>query len=127
MPFFSAGQTTSECVDSPARCELPLGGFTLWEASLELRFPISGPLTGAWFWDASDVSAASLDIRLNHPHLSCGGGLRYDTPVGPIRLDAGFRVPGAQFPAGARGESSRGPDLLFGTPMALSFGIGEAF
>lgn len=106
-------------------CEQPLGGFSLWEAALELRFPISGPFTGAFFTDTADVSAKQMDLRLNRPHLSVGIGFRYDTPVGPIRFDAGYRVPGLQAPASAVDEGA--PQTLLGQPIALSFGIGEAF
>jgi outer membrane protein assembly factor BamA len=106
-------------------CRLPLGGFTLWEASLELRFPIMGAFTGAVFTDTSDVSDRKVDFRFTRPHLSVGIGFRYDTPVGPIRLDTGYRVPGLQAPAGAVDEGV--PAETFGLPIALSFGIGEAF
>jgi outer membrane protein insertion porin family/translocation and assembly module TamA len=58
-------------------------------------------------------------------HLSAGFGLRYDTPVGPIRLDLGYRIPGLQAPVGAADEGT--PSSIFGLPLALSFGIGEAF
>ena len=34
------------------------------------------------------------------PHLSVGLGLRYMTPVGALRLDIGYRVPGAQWLSG---------------------------
>ncbi len=119
-----ANTNCTEREDNP-NCNLPLGGFTLWEASLELRFPISGAFSGALFTDTADVSPKRVDFRLNRPHLSVGIGFRYDTPVGPIRLDAGYRVPGLQYPAGASGEGI--PNTTFGIPMALSFGIGEAF
>jgi outer membrane protein insertion porin family/translocation and assembly module TamA len=71
------------------------------------------------------VSPFSLDLRPERPHLSVGLGARYDTPVGPVRLDVGYRVPGAQFPVGATFE--RPPDELLGVPIALAFGFGEAF
>jgi outer membrane protein insertion porin family/translocation and assembly module TamA len=74
----------------------PTGGATLWEASVEVRFPISGDLGGVAFCDASDVSRYRFDIRLLYPHISCGSGIRYDTPVGAIGLDLGFPIPGAQ-------------------------------
>jgi outer membrane protein insertion porin family/translocation and assembly module TamA len=108
-----------------AVCDLPLGGFTLWELSIELRFPLFGGLDGTLFTDAADVSPRRLSFRWR-PHLSSGFGFRYDTPVGPIRLDLGFRLPGLQAPKGAKDEAARG-DGFFGIPMAASFGIGESY
>lgn len=119
-----ANTTCSQQSDNP-ECNLPLGGFTLWEASLELRYPISGAFSGAFFVDTADVSPKPVNFRLNRPHLSVGIGFRYDTPVGPIRLDAGYRVPGLQAPKNASGEGTA--TTTFGLPIALSFGIGEAF
>jgi outer membrane protein insertion porin family/translocation and assembly module TamA len=136
VPFFNYGQTqTSLGVDctagsakyNPAVCDLPLGGFTLWEAGLELRYPLSGALSGAVFGDASDVSPRPVSFRFNRPHLSVGAGLRYDTPVGPVRFDLGYRVPGLQAPAGAADEAVPKPFPLFKLPLAVSFGIGESY
>ena len=36
--------------------------------------------------------ARQADIRLDFLHLACGAGIRYATPVGPIRLDVGYRI-----------------------------------
>jgi outer membrane protein assembly factor BamA len=136
VPFFDPGlqaKALAQSCDStsvdydPVRCAVPLGGLSLWEASLELRFPLLGSLSGATFCDASDVSPDRLSIRLAYPHLSCGLGLRYDTPIGPVRLDAGYRIPGAQFPKGGGALTEGDPGTLYGVPIAVSFGIGEAF
>jgi outer membrane protein assembly factor BamA len=132
VPFYNPGQTSEEVMgncdadsgDVPGNCDLPLGGFTLWEASLELRFPITGPLRGALFGDLADVSPYQSDFRFDHPHTSVGLGLRFATPVGPIRLDAGYRIPGLQAPDSA---DEFEPDTLLGLPVAISFGIGEPF
>ncbi|MEJ7728895.1 MAG: BamA/TamA family outer membrane protein [Polyangiaceae bacterium] len=114
--------------EDDARCATPVGGFTLWELSAELRIDISGPFATALFCDASDVSNQTVDIRFAYLHLSCGAGLRYDTPVGPIRLDLGYRIPGVQYPSDANEQLEGPPEDLFGlVPMAISFGIGEAF
>jgi outer membrane protein insertion porin family/translocation and assembly module TamA len=139
VPFYNHGQsrdsaqmlsggvdcTAGSATYEAAVCDLPLGGFTLWEASLELRFPIAGALTGTTFGDAADVAPRAVTFRLDRPHLSVGAGLRYDTPVGPIRLDLGYRIPGVQAPTGAADEGV--PATMFGLPLALSFGIGEAY
>lgn len=128
IPYLSpAGQSLSagSCNPSDSRCSLPTGGLSLWEASVELRIVVSGPFSTAVFCDAADVSPDRFDIRFQRPHLSCGTGARYDTPVGPIRLDVGYRIPGAQF--FDSGTFERPPDDFLGAPIALAFGIGEAF
>ena len=117
----------------PAACIRPLGGFTLWEASLELRFPLSGALGAVAFADASDVSRDVGHVRFSVPHLSVGPGLRYLTPVGPFRLDIGYRVPGMQA-IGEKGLSAQegGGDVsnflgVSWLPMAVNIALGEAF
>jgi outer membrane protein insertion porin family/translocation and assembly module TamA len=133
IPYLSpAGQTSvaGGCNPSDPACLLPTGGLSRWEASIELRFVVTGPVAAAFFCDAGDVSPFVLDIRPNRPHLSCGAGGRYDTPVGPIRLDVGYRIPYLQYPGGPPGGTvvgEREPELLFGAPIAIAFGIGEAF
>ncbi len=134
IPFFeptlAAQQLADRCDGSSAdleraSCQLPLGGLSLWEASVELRYPIMGPLSGASFCDASDVSPEELSLRFDRPHLSCGLGARYGTPIGPVRLDAGYRIPGLQVLGPDDGEGK--PPSLFGLPMTIHVGIGEAF
>lgn len=108
-------------------CRSPTGGFTLWEASVEVRFVVHGPLSVATFCDSSDVSPRTVDFRLNHPHLSCGAGGRYDTPVGPVRLDIGYRIPGLQVIGGLTRDEEEPQTFPLGIPIAVSFGIGEAY
>ncbi len=108
-------------------CRVPTGGFTLWELSTELRYDVAGPLSIASFCDASDVSPYASNYRFKHPHLSCGGGLRYDTPVGPIRLDVGYRIPGLQVLGGLTRDEKEPDTFYFNWPIAISIGIGEAF
>jgi outer membrane protein insertion porin family/translocation and assembly module TamA len=116
------------------RCYLPVGGFTLWELQNEVRADISGPLSGAVFCDMSDVSPSVVDIRPSHLHLSCGAGAAYDTPVGPIRADIGYRVQPLQVVGyrsevdAARADPVNGvqPTIL-GVPLAVAIGIGQAF
>jgi outer membrane protein assembly factor BamA len=110
-------------------CVRPLGGLTLWELSLETRFPLTGNLHGALFVDASDVSRYAGTVRLRVPHLSPGLGLRYLTLVGPLRLDLGFRPPYLQ----AIGKKELPPEegdeggTIFGVPMSVGIALGEAF
>jgi outer membrane protein insertion porin family/translocation and assembly module TamA len=115
-------------------CRTPIGGFSQWEASAEVRFSVSGPFGAAVFCDAADVSAEQLDFRLDHPHVACGVGGRYDTPVGPVRLDIGYRIQPLQVlgyasesQASARDPTEGTQPTIFGVPVAVSFGIGESF
>jgi len=123
-PDIEAARINADC---GAQCRSPTGGFTLWEASAELRFSVDGPLSVATFCDASDVSPQPNDIRLSHPHLSCGAGGRYDTPAGPIRLDVGYRLPGLQVLGGLTPDEKEPNTFIGGLPIAVHIGIGEAY
>jgi outer membrane protein insertion porin family/translocation and assembly module TamA len=140
-PDFATPPAGSGLPGDPKICSIPIGGFTLWEFSNELRFGVNGPLSGAVFCDMGDVSPHELSIRLDHMHLSCGLGARYDTPVGPIRLDIGYRVQPFQVLGFANetdayhGDPANGfqPTLFGGSsgsggiPVAIAIGIGEAY
>jgi len=55
------------------------------------RFPIEG-VGGALFYDVGNVFPSIPDISLKQFTHSVGFGLRYQTPVGPARLDFGFNL-----------------------------------
>ncbi len=112
---------------SEDRCLIPLGGLSLWESSAEIRVKLLGDLSGVLFADASDVTRRRTTLQFDYPHLSTGFGLRYRTPVGPIRGDIGYRVPGAQRIGGPLPVSEGDPGTIFGAPIAFSIAVGEAF
>jgi outer membrane protein assembly factor BamA len=75
----------------------PVGGEVLLEGNLELRFPLSGDrLRGAVFVDGGQVWLTAQDIALRELVATPGIGIRYYSPVGPIRFDAGFDTRGPQ-------------------------------
>lgn len=129
VPALQAPEVAAGCeadpTSDPENCLLPLGGRTKWETTIELRFPLVGQLYGATFCDAADVAPNTLQYRFNRPHLSCGLGARYSTPVGPLRFDVGYRIPGLQTLGSSEGEGT--PPTFFGVPIAVAFSIGEAF
>lgn len=109
----------------------PTGGLTLWESALELRLSFTENLGAILFLDASDVRSGMAELRFDRPHVSAGLGLRYATPVGPVRVDVGYRVPCAQ-QIGICDEAELGYDVgLFGytggLPIVTTIAIGEAF
>ncbi len=122
------------CFNSPddPDCVRPLGGLTLWEASAEVRFDIVGSFRGVVFMDASDVTRQTGRLRLTVPHLSPGFGFRYDTPIGPLRLDLGYRLLERTRRAPPEGPirdeaETRGWFGLDWLPMTLHIALGEAF
>lgn len=81
---------------STSTCLRPLGGLTMWEASSEIRFRATESWHLVAFVDASNVSLDRFSFDFSAPHISIGPGVRYVSPVGPVRIDLGWRVPGLQ-------------------------------
>jgi outer membrane protein assembly factor BamA len=97
------------------------GGTRLWQGSLELRVPLASDFALVTFFDTGDVSR-SEHVRWSHLNAAVGLGLRVYTPFAPIRLDAGWRIPGLQVVPGPE------PPLHVGVlPSAVALTIGEAF
>jgi len=95
-------------LDSTGR---PIGGDSLLVGSVELRFPISGDLGGVVFVDAGNVYSGSPAYDLGDLRVGVGPGIRYNTPIGPFRLDFGVAV-----------------NPRSGDPFGrLDFSIGQAF
>jgi outer membrane protein insertion porin family len=69
----------------------PVGGRGLFLFNSEYRFPIAGPIGAAVFADAGNVYADSR-IQLNKLRYGVGAGLRYLSPVGPVRFDIGYNL-----------------------------------
>lgn len=68
----------------------PLGGNTVFESSVELRFPLWRQLLGAVFVDAGMVSQRTEPtLPRSKSAITPGFGVRYRSPVGPIRVDMG--------------------------------------
>jgi outer membrane protein insertion porin family/translocation and assembly module TamA len=75
----------------------PLGGTSLVEGSVEYRFPLMRKLDGAVFVDGALVGDAPLQkltdiqrITKGTGAITPGFGIRYVSPVGPIRVDIGI-------------------------------------
>ena len=109
------------------------GGRALLNLNLEWRFPLKGVLSGATFLDGGNVWRALEEIKLERlvrangvrgsfgeadMHWSAGAGVRLRTPVGPMRLDYGFRL--------AASESERLNDRA---PVrgSFQFSLGQLF
>lgn len=71
---------------------LPVGGLALVETSAEIRMPVWSSLALVGFVDAGNVWRESGDADLGDLRVSVGPGLRYATPIGPLRLDVGYQL-----------------------------------
>ena len=82
---------TLDPIDDDDFTPRPVGGRTLAEASIELRFPIWRNLGGAAFIDGALVGTGTLpEITRGTGAITPGVGIRYYSAVGPIRVDIGF-------------------------------------
>lgn len=70
----------------------PTGGTSLIEASVEWRFPIWRELFGAVFVDGGFVGEGPFQaVTKGTGAITPGFGVRYKSPVGPIRVDLGIK------------------------------------
>jgi outer membrane protein assembly complex protein YaeT len=121
----------------------PLGGSALFTNTFELRFPLFGDnLGGVLFNDAGNVytSLNDLSFRFRQRNLQdfnymvqgFGFGIRYRTPIGPVRLDLSFSPDAPRF-FGLKGTEQ---DLINNTAIStvqkinafqFHFSLGQAF
>jgi translocation and assembly module TamA len=124
---------------------VPVGGNGLFESSFEARYSLTGALVLAVFVDTGFVTREDIHANAFRDEMlfAFGAGVRYRTPVGPIRLDFGYRpdigpsLPVTQSPdtslsyrtryscfgLGSGGPSAGAPE----GPCVLHISIGEAF
>ncbi|MGA3024525.1 MAG: BamA/TamA family outer membrane protein [Bryobacteraceae bacterium] len=147
--FFSGGSTTDRGFpDNQAgpRDDLtgfPIGGTALLMNTVEMRFPLIGDnIGGVLFHDMGNVYSDLGDLSLryhqdnlqdfNYAVQTFGFGVRYHTPVGPLRIDLAFSPNSPRF-FGYQGTYNQ---LLYGTGEKVEqridrfqfhFSLGQAF
>jgi outer membrane protein assembly complex protein YaeT len=126
--FFAGGDTTIrgfalDTVGAPDTISqdtgFPIGGDALIIGNAELRAPVWGNLSAVLFADGGNVWNDAWAFDFSDMRYDAGPGLRYMTPIGPIRADLGYQL-------------NRIPGLLVnGEPeprrFRLHFSIGQAF
>ncbi len=88
----------------------PLGGLAIDAATVELRQHLVGDFGGALFVDGGQVSSDTVPFE-GEPRFGVGIGVRYDSAIGPIRLDIATPI-----------NRKTGDSLL-----EVYIGIGQAF
>lgn len=77
----------------------PTGGQAVLEASIELRMPspiLSEKLRTAIFVDMGQVWSERGQLSLSDLVATPGFGIRYESPVGPLRMDLAYNTQGVQ-------------------------------
>lgn len=69
---------------------VPAGGNGLAVLNLDLRFPLVEPLGGTVFFDTGNVWADWRDFDPADTRSGVGVGLRYLSPIGPLRFEVGW-------------------------------------
>jgi len=128
----------------------PVGGLALLGFNQEIRFPMRLPfigtrLGGALFYDAGNVFNQLSDITLRWAPTAAsqtsgdlsyfshtvGFGFRYNTPIGPVRVDLAYQLNPAEFyipcTIGSIGCGVNGEMLTRLPHFQLFFNLGEIF
>jgi outer membrane protein assembly factor BamA len=117
--FFAGGDTTIrgyalDTVGTPKTISpsgFPRGGNGVLIMNAELRIPVWNDFGAALFTDGGNVWERVTDMSFSEVRGSVGFGVRYRSPLGPVRVDLGFKLD-------RRPSESR---------QVLHFSIGQAF
>jgi outer membrane protein assembly factor BamA len=93
----SSGQCDPTAVPGDQVFTRPIGGSSVLEGSAEVRLPVLKALGAVLFVDGAYVGTAGLSSPARgRGAITPGGGFRYRSPLGVLRLDIGLRPVGAQ-------------------------------
>jgi len=91
VPFCNVLQNQTGCVN----VTVPVGGRQLLILNSEVRFPLRmmKNLGGVVFYDGGNVyNAINFNTLFSNFTNTVGIGLRYSTPIGPVRIDLGHNL-----------------------------------
>lgn len=77
---------------SPLSEGFPIGGLSMIEGSSEVRLPLKGKFGAVAFFDFGNVWRESKHFDVGDLRYAVGPGIRYQTPIGPARLDVGYQL-----------------------------------
>jgi outer membrane protein insertion porin family len=122
--FFAGGDTTvrgfsQDQLGTTATLDengFPKGGNAVIVLNAEVRVPVWRDFGAVAFVDAGNVFARIPDIDVGEIRGSVGVGLRYRSPIGPLRFDIGFKLDRQVLPNGQLEQ-----------PHAIFISLGQAF
>ena len=71
---------------------IPTGGNAMFISNLEFRVALPRSVGLVVFFDGGNVWRDARNIDFQDAKFSVGPGIRYNTPVGPLRLDLGYKL-----------------------------------
>ncbi len=99
----------------------PIGGRSSLLANIEFRHPIIGILSGVLFLDGGMLDQDQYSFDRHELRWSTGAGIRVKTPVGPLRLDFGYKLNPSALP------ENEGYPAVKSDRWRLHLNIGQAF
>ncbi len=109
------------------------GGNFLFEGSFEYRWKMFAAAESFWknFWsvyfiDYGNIWDKGQYFKFSEIALAAGLGLRYETFVGPLRIDLGFKLYNPSAPKGDQWLFDNTKEILK-SKFAVQFGLGNAF
>lgn len=90
---YMLGPTSTTTVDG-ATTTNPDGGKSIVEMNLEIRHPLVWQIELAAFLDVANVWTQSFHYQFDKLWYGVGGGIRINTPIGPVRFDVGVPIVG---------------------------------
>jgi outer membrane protein insertion porin family/translocation and assembly module TamA len=90
------GSCDPDFVDSRRFVPRPVGGNTVLEGSVEYRMNLTPTIVAAGFVDGARVTAGDAAFGENRTAITPGVGVRYRSPIGPIRVDLALRPSGVE-------------------------------
>lgn len=108
----------------------PVGGNAVLFSNLELRFPLLGEnIQGVFFEDAGNIYQTLSDVSFRYSQKNdqdfnimtqaAGFGIRYKTPIGPVRVDLSYTLNPVRF----KGFKGTYQDLLKCGPSGVNLPI----
>lgn len=70
---------------------VPQGGKSMVNVNGEIRFPLTQNFAGVFFQDLGALSSTGVSELSGKLIAASGFGLRYNTPIGPLSFDIGFK------------------------------------